>query len=666
MDKYLWLEEVMGQKAIDWAKNESDKTIKNLSSYKDFKKIEDKAKQIYSNKEKIPYVWMQKEYVYNLWSDNTNIQGLFRRALIAQYCGENCQWETLLDLDLLSKKDNIQWVLHGFELREDGKRALIILSPGGSDANIVKEFDMDSKTFVEDGFDLPESKGGAHWIDNDTIWMARIFEESSKTKSGYANSVRELKRSQKDNLDQAKTIFKIQENDNSTNSWTIKDSINKKTYHLLNRNIDFYHAKYFFYTDEGQLSPLQIPDMTDIYNIVEGRLIFFLKQDWLEFCMGDILSIELSSNKTQLIYRPKANESVSTIAGCKDGFYTIIEEDIKAALYLFTYKELDNSWQQQKIDLPTNGSLNSLSTNNESNDFFVSYSSYNQPATYYYGNGGEIKKIIKVSPSFFTHEEIRVQQKFVKSTDGVMVPYFLVHKSDLNYNGLNPTILYGYGGFEITLSPNFNNALGSSWLEKGGVYVVANIRGGGEYGPKWHQSALKEKRQIAYDDFFAVAQDLIDLKITSKEHLGAWGGSNGGLLMGVCYTQRPDLFKAINCAVPLLDMKRYHKLLAGASWIAEYGDPDDEQDGAFIRALSPYHNVKKDVTNYPVMFLNTSTKDDRVHPGHARKFCALLNEYNHTVYYYENMVGGHGGATNFEQVAFKHALDMSFFWSMLS
>ena len=364
-----------------------------------------------------------------------------------------------------------------------------------------------------------------------------------------------------------------------------------------------------------------------------------------------------------LIFRPKKNSSVYSGKILKDGLLLIVDTDVKGNL-LFLKKD-NNSWVSERIDLPVNGSIDMLVGNSKSNDFFVAYDSFNTPVSYYYGNKNKIVSVVKKQPTYFNFENIEVHQHFVKSPDGTSVPYFLVHSKDMKLDGKNPTILYGYGGFEISLKAHFNNILGKAWLDKGGVYVLANIRGGGEYGPSWHQSALKENRQRAYDDFFAVAEDLITRKITSPAHLGAQGGSNGGLLMGVCYTQRPDLFKAINCGVPLLDMRRYHKLLAGYSWIAEYGNPDDEVDGAFIRDLSPYHKINDAQKNYPVIFLHTSTKDDRVHPGHARKFAAKLEEHGFDYHYHENIDGGHAGASNLLELAFMKALDYAFFWKYL-
>lgn len=428
------------------------------------------------------------------------------------------------------------------------------------------------------------------------------------------------------------------------------------------KHIDFYTLEIFKY-EEAVFRQLHLPRKLDVLGSQLDGLFLRLSQDWEEFLIGDIVYLNYIDEKMDLVYRPDSKSSIYSFHLIKDGALAIIDTDVKGNLYFFTKK--NHVWSRERIELPANGSIDMLRTSSEQNIFFASFDSFNTPVSYYFGNKNKIESIVKQQPGYFDFENIEVQQHFTESSDKTLVPYFLVHKKGMKLDGKNPTILYGYGGFEVSLKAHFNNVLGKVWLDKGGVYVLSNIRGGGEYGPLWHQAALKEKRQRAYDDFYAVAEDLFAKKITSPIHLGAQGGSNGGLLMGVCYTQRPDLFAAINCGVPLLDMHRYHKLLAGYSWIAEYGNPDEEVDGAFIRELSPYHKIDSSEKNYPMIFLNTSTKDDRVHPGHARKFAAKLKEYDFDYLYYENIDGGHAGASNLKEVAFMKAMDYAFFWKYL-
>ncbi len=657
-DKYLWLEEVLSDQSINWAKEISHESIQKLKSFLDFEDIENKALDFFGTREKIPYVSIDDKYVYNFWTDDEHIQGIYRRCSIEEYLKTNPDWESVLDLDELSLSEDVKWVFENLVLNESKTRAMVFISPGGSDANIGREFDMLTKNFIPDGFILPESKGEAHWVNDNTLRLCRTFGEDSETDSGYARTIRDWKRGEP--LEAAKIIFEVAQNDMMAHANDIKTK--DKTFYFLCRVIDFYNKEEQVFKD-GHWIKLQLPKMYSDYGVVKNQYIVMLKMDWKEFKIGDVISYDLETHATSLILSVGLNESVYEISYSETGIYIIIDEDVKGILYKITLQD-NEQWTQRKLELPANGSIDYLSTNFMNDKFFVGFSSFNQPSTYYYGEGEKIVCVAKKAPSFFDYKKVIVKQQFATSLDGTKIPYFLVHRNDLVFDSTNPTILYGYGGFEVSLKSSFSNEIGSSWLEKGGVWVMSNIRGGGEYGPNWHQSALKENRFKAYEDFFAIAEELIRLKITNKEHLGAMGESNGGLLMGVCYTQRPDLFKAINCGVPLLDMHRYHKLLAGASWMAEYGNPDDEHDGAYIRSISPYQNIKENET-YPVIFLNTSTKDDRVHPGHARKFCAKLVEHNHPVYYYENILGGHGGASNFKETAFLHALEMSFFWKYL-
>lgn len=658
-DDYLWLEEIQSEKALQWVKEKSDASVLKLQQYSRFKEIEGKALEAFGATEKIPYVTIEGDYVYNLWNDEFNVQGLLRRASITSYVSEQPEWEVILDLDALSLKEKVCWVYAGIEFNSSHSKALMGLSPGGSDANVMREFDLVKKEFVPDGFILPESKGWAEWIDDDTLRIVRVFGEDSITDSGYSRTVRDLKRGE--SIDSAKIIFEVDKKDMQAYSKTAHSfSVN---YRFLGRWIDFYSYEEMILQD-GAFKKLNLPSMFQDFGVVGHYYVLMMKEKWSEYEVGDVVAYDLDNHSMKKIFSCEKNQSVYTISRSKTGLYAIIDEDVKGNLYKFTLKE-DGEWSKVKIDLPANGTLDFLSTDWRSDHFFLTYSSFNQPATYYYGEGEKIIKASKVAPSFFDHNNVIVEQHFSTSLDGTQIPYFLIYKRGTSFNGKNPTILYGYGGFEISMKAHFNNGLGANWIEKGGVYVLSNIRGGGEYGPHWHQSALKENRHKAYEDFFSIAEDLIAKKVTSSEHLGAMGGSNGGLLMGVCYTQRPKLFKAIDCGVPLLDMYRYHKLLAGASWVAEYGDPEDEKDGAYIRSISPYQQIKEE-GDYPVMFLNTSTKDDRVHPGHARKFAAKLFQYGHRVYYYENILGGHGGASNFKELAFNHALHMSFFWTHLT
>lgn len=658
-DKYLWLEEVLSDESLAWARTRNKKTIEMFEAEEWFNEDVKALQTILASKEKIPFVYMiDAGFAYNFWTDEKNIQGLLRRTTIESYKKTEPDWDIILDLDALSKTENQKWVFQGFDISPNKKRILFFLSPGGTDANVIREFDLSTRSFVKDGFELPVAKGSADWLSDDELFVSRDFGPDTVTNNGYARLIKRWKRGEP--LASAQTIFEISKENNGTAMSTYHE--NGKASFVATKHIDFYTTEYFKYNGT-QFKQLDIPKKIDGLGGNLDGFFASLSQTWEDFLVGDIVYYSYSTEKFELVYRPDKNSSVYSFKVIRDGALLIIDTDVKGNFYFF--KKDSGVWSSEKIDLPANGSIDLLAASPHANDFFVSFDSFNTPVSYFYGNKNKVESIVKRQPGYFDFENIEVHQHFTKSPDGTMVPYFLVHKKGMKLDSKNPTILYGYGGFEISLKAHFNNVLGKAWLDKGGVYVLSNIRGGGEYGPLWHQSALKGNRQRAYDDFYAIAEDLFAKKITSPAHLGAQGGSNGGLLMGVCYTQRPDLFAAINCGVPLLDMHRYHKLLAGYSWIAEYGNPDDEVDGAFIRKLSPYHKINNAETNYPMMFLNTSTKDDRVHPGHARKFAAKLEEYGFDYLYHENIDGGHAGASNLKEVAFMRAMDYAFFWKYL-
>ena len=658
-DEYLWLENVSSEKCLSWVREQNQQMIDVFEREPDFVKSVEDLQNILESKEKIPFVhFIDDGFVYNTWTDDKNVQGVVRRTTIEDYKNANPRWEVIIDLDVLSETDGQKWVSRGMEISPSKKRALLYLSPGGSDANVVREFDLQTKIFVKDGFDLPISKGGACWANENEIYLYRDFGPKSITDSGYARTIRKWKRGEPQKS--AEIIFET----------TVEDvGVSIDAFHegsgasfIVQRRIDFYSGEILKY-DGKTFKTVGLPPKFELMGNNLDALYVGLREDWKGFLSGDVIVHYYENESFELVYRPEPNSAVFAGHLLKDGILLIVDVDVRGHL-LFLTKER-GSWKKEQVDLPINGSLGSLIATPAGNDFFITFDSFNTPVSYFYGKKNKIEAIVKQQPGFFDYKNIDVHQHFTKSLDGTMVPYFIVHQKGLQYDGKNPTILYGYGGFEISLKPHFNNVLGKAWLEKGGVYVLANIRGGGEYGPLWHQSALKEKRHRAYEDFFAIAENLFHRRITSPEHLGAQGGSNGGLLMGVCFTQRPDLFAAINCGVPLLDMRRYHKLLAGHSWIAEYGNPDDEEDGKYIRNLSPYHQINKEQKNYPVIFLNTSTKDDRVHPAHARKFAAKLQEYGHKYFYHENINGGHAGFSNLKELAFIEALDYAFFWKHL-
>jgi prolyl oligopeptidase len=666
-DPYQWLEDVDGMKALEFVHSNNKSTLAVLTQQKEYQDIYNKSLAIINATDRIAMPSIYGKYIYNFWQDKLHVRGIWRRATSASYTTGKPIWETLVDLDALSKKDNIKWVFKGAEgLYPKFDRFIVKLSKGGGDAVVIKEYDAIAKKFISNGFELPESKCNVSYLDMNTLIVGTDFGQGSMTNSGYPRLVKLWKRGTP--LSSAKNIFEGDATDVSDNGSVLRDG--DKSYLTLVKSETFYSSKVFVYQNDN-LIPLPIPEDADIQGILNDQLILDLKSDWMVdgqiFKQGAAVSVTFSillegKKDIHLIYEPDDFSSLDAITQTKNFLLFNILNNVKSELY--AYEFTNGKWTGNKIKAPDFGTITISSTDEYSDDFFYTYQNFLTPTSLYLSNAKTNNpKLIKSLPGYFKGDNYKVEQYKMKSKDGEMIPYFVISSKQIKYDGNNPTLLNAYGGFEIPEVPFYSGVMGQSWLEKGGVFVLANIRGGGEFGPKWHQAGLKEKRQNIYNDFHGVAEDLIARKITSPKHLGIMGGSNGGLLMGVAFTQRPDLYNAVVCQVPLLDMKRFNKLLAGASWMGEYGDPDTS-DWDYIQKYSPYQNVKKD-TSYPEVFFMTSTRDDRVHPGHARKMAAKMLDMGHKIYYYENTEGGHGGSSTNEQKAKFYSLYYAYLWMKL-
>ncbi len=669
-DPFLWLEEVEGEKAIEWVKERNEKSLKVIKNHPKFEALHENNKAIYNSDERIPYVGQMNGYLYNFWRDETHVRGIYRRTTLAEYRKEEPMWETVLDVDALAEADNENWVYKGMSCRYPVyDRCLVNLSRGGADATVVKEFDLESKSFVKGGFFLPESKNSVAWVDLNTVMVGADFGEGSMTDSGYPKITKMWRRGTP--MMDAPVVFEAKQTD--VGIWPAVIYDGDDAYKFIIQADTFYTRSWHILDDSNQSKALDLPKDINLSGLIDGQAILELKSDWqpaaITFNQGDLITIsftDLLADKKNFkaLMKPDASTSISSVSTSKNYVLVNTLKDVSSVMYQLSYD--NGQWQTETMDLPTLGAMSISGTSDKNDDVFINYSNYLTPSTLYYYNATTKKaEAIKSLPAMFDKKDLVVEQHFMTATDGVQVPYFLIRKENIAYNGKNPTILYGYGGFEVSMRPNYSSIVGTNWLEDGGVYVVANIRGGGEYGPAWHQAALKENRHVAFNDFIGVAEDLINKNITSPDHLGIIGGSNGGLLVGAVYTMRPDLFNAVVCAVPLLDMKRYNKLLAGASWMAEYGNPDIPKEWAYIKTYSPYHNLSA-TKEYPKVFFTTSTRDDRVHPGHARKMAALMESMGHEYFYYENIEGGHGGASNNNQAAYLRALTYSYFWHQLA
>ena len=667
-DPYEWLEEVLGDKALEWVKARNAIVQNRMEREESFEKLRSDLLEILDSNARIPFVSKRGEYYYNFWRDKTNERGLWRRTTLEEYRKAEPKWEVVLDLDALGKTENENWVWKGASLlRPDYQRALITLSRGGADANITREFDLKTRSFVADGFELPESKGSVSWIDFDHLFVSTDFGDGSMTDSGYPRMAKLWKRGTP--IEQAKLVYEGKQEDMSVGA--VHDDSPGFERNFVTRNIAFYNDELFLVKDSGELVKIDAPN-TASKSVFKQYLLLELREAWTlgtkTYPAGSLLVSDFDrflrgERAFEVLFEPSANTALSSVTTTKDHVVINVLEDVKNRLYVLTPSTTESpaAWRREPlVGAPAFGTVNVTAVDSDdSNDYFMTSTDYLTPTTLSIGTIGKVPEELKRLPHFFDSVGMQISQHFATSSDGTKVPYFMVAKKDVNLDGKNPTLLYGYGGFEISLQPNYSATVGRAWLTQGGVYVVANIRGGGEYGPRWHQAALKENRLRAYEDFAAVAKDLVARGVTSKQRLGIQGGSNGGLLVGNMITLYPELFEAGVCQVPLLDMKRYNKLLAGASWMAEYGNPDYPDQWAYIRKFSPYQNVQPSVA-YPKVLFTTSTRDDRVHPGHARKMMAKMESQGHAVWYYENIEGGHGGAANNKQSAFMQALAYTF------
>ncbi len=667
VDPYLWLEDVEGEKALDWVKQHNEASLAVLKAQPGFDETFEKALAILNSDQRIAYPSLRGKYLYNFWQDAKNERGLWRRTTLEEYLKPSPQWETLLDIDKLSQAESQQWVFKSATgLHPDYELYLVSLSPGGGDAVVVREFDAVAKRFVKDGFYLPEAKSSVSWKDRDTVYVETDFGPGSLTESGYPRIAKKWKRGTP--LTEAETIFEGQAEDVAAGCSVINTP--ERQYDVIQRAITFY-TSHMYVIEQGRPIKLDIPDDADFGGFFKNQMLVRLKTDWTvgptTYKQGALISIDYDKylqgeRAFTVIVEPDARSNIASYSNTENLLLVNMLNNVRSELYRYRFE--DGAWKRDKVDTPQFGTLSVASTDEQSDQYFFNYQDFLTPSSLYYVSGDQAMKKVNSLPAFFDSNGLEAEQLEAISKDGTRIPYFVVRPKSMKADGSNPTLLYGYGGFEISLRPSYGAVQGTGWLTKGGVYVLANIRGGGEFGPGWHQAALKENRQRAYDDFIAVAEDLVRRKITSPPHLGIMGGSNGGLLVGAMFTQRPDLFKGVVCAVPLLDMKRYHHLLAGASWMAEYGDPDVPEEWAYISKYSPYQNVSAD-SEYPQVFFYTSTKDDRVHPGHARKMVAKMEGLGHKVYYYENIEGGHAAASTNRQRALTSALTYAYFWMQL-
>ena len=669
-DPYLWLEEMNGARAMEWVKAENAKTMAVLEKDPRWETIYNAALTMAQAKDRLPYVSYLGGELYNFWQDSAHVRGIWRKTSLASYRSASPTWTTVLDLDSLARAEKANWVFHGSTCQQPAeKRCLLFLSDGGEDANTVREFDLASRSFVKDGFYLPKGKQSVTWTSQDTILVAREWNPGEVTSSGYAYIVKSLARGKR--LASAVEIFRGDAKDGGygVSPSTIVDADGHR-FSFITRPTSTFEAEHYLVRPKD-VARLAVPAKANFVELTGGQVIVHLYEDWTNG--GKTIrggSVAAFDGNTALkapnalapvtIFEPGPRESVAGISATKDKLLIGIYQNVKGKVLVAT-RGSNNSWTRTTLPLPDNVSTGVVSTDLETNDALISVTGFLTPSSIWLADAarGTASQMKTLAPRFDASSSV-VEQMEATSKDGTKVPYFIVHPKTMAKDGSNPTIIYAYGGFNASMTPTYNQNAGKLWVEQGGVYVLANIRGGGEFGPAWHDAGLKTKRQVIYDDFAAVAQDLIAKNITSPRRLGIQGGSNGGLLMGVELTQHPELWNAVDIQVPLLDMLRFEQIQAGASWVGEYGSVSKPDERAFLASISPYHNLKPGV-KYPTPLIWTTTKDDRVGPQHARKFAAKMAAMGLPYYFFEVIEGGHGSGANIAQQVHTTALEYTYF-----
>jgi len=668
---FLWLQEIESQQSLDWIQLRNSDSLGKLEGDPRYQPLRQAVVENYTADDRIPYVSIANGHVDNFWQDRAHVKGIWRRTTLASYTTDKPAWQTLLDIDALAREEDEDWVYKGRTcLGPDYDLCLVRLSRGGKDAVEIREFDVLEQKFVAGGFFLPEAKTRIDWLDEEHLLVATQFGPNTLTTSGYPRLLKKWRRGTK--LVDAELLFTASETDVSVAPFTVTRA--EGSFSFLSHAPAFFRNEIYSVAPDGGLQKVPLPVDADFQGVFANKLVASMRTDWVidgrTFKAGSLISIDRQSSldqgkaiNPQTVIAPSGDRAIKAVSLGYDAIYVSLMENVDGLL--LELKPTDASgWVERKVVLPAKGSIDLRANDPIGNLVMLNYQSFLTPSSLYLMDQGGEPTVIKSMPQRFAAEQFVSEQHFAISRDGTRVPYYVVASKNLLHDGNAPVYLSAYGGFEISLTPTYMNALGIEWLRAGGVFVRANLRGGGEYGPSWHKAAVKENRQRAFDDFIAVAEDLIARKITSPQKLAIRGRSNGGLLVAAVMVQRPDLFGAVICAVPLIDMLRYHKLFAGASWMAEYGNPDIPEEAAYIARYSPWQNVQMDVA-YPDIFFWTNMRDDRVHPSHARRMAAKMLAQEHDVLYYENTEGGHGGGADPLARAHATALELVFLMQRL-
>ncbi|MBX7514774.1 prolyl oligopeptidase family serine peptidase [Qipengyuania sp. GH38] len=671
-DPYIWLEEARSEEALDWVRAENNRTMAHMAQDPRFDELTAEALAILDAEDRIPYVSIRKDGLYNFWQDKENPKGVLRRTTLESYKTDDPEWETVLDVDALAAVEGKEWVYKGSTcLPPDQRQCMIALSDGGEDATILREFDMTTKQFVDGGYVIEEkSQGGVQWLDEDTLLVSRDFGGGTITESEYPFTTRLWKRGTP--LSEAEEIFRGEASDVWAGAGLIRD--NKGVVHgrTAFRAISF-HESINYVWHEGEWVELDMPKKASIGGIIDGQLTFSTDVDWETqgqvFPADALVAVDLEEFKRDpngaektLVWAPAERQTKQGGGVTANSAYMAILDNVVGKVLKIDFE--NGEWVTTEVNLPDNATLGVQATSSETDEIMFTSTDFLSPSTLWYSDGTGDPQVLKTSSEYFDATGMEVEQFEATSKDGAKVPYFLVKPKGMEMDGKNPALLYGYGGFQISQLPSYRALTGKMWLEKGGAFILANLRGGGEFGPGWHQMAIRENKQRTWDDFIAVGEDAVKRGITNPGQLGIQGGSQGGLLVGTAFTQRPDLFDAAIVAIPLFDMLRYHLIGRGASWIGEYGDPRIPEQREWIEGYSPYQKIV-DGVDYPAPFLWASTADDRTHPAHARKGAAKLKGLGQDYWYYEDTTGGHSGGVDNEQRAKLQALQMVYLMQRL-
>jgi len=659
-DKYTWLEDINGERPMAWVKAEDARTAAVIEKDPHFAPLEADALKVLESPERLPDPEFRHGMVYNMWRDAEHERGIERRTSLKDFLTPDPKWETVLDYDALAKSDKQSWVGHGLNcLSPDNELCMVALSAGGEDAVTMREFDLKTGKFVEGGFQLPRGKQNVAWKDKDTLLVARDWGPGTMSDSGYPVSVREWKRGQP--LESAREVYRGETKDIRVQPGVLVDGQGHRAVFVV-RALSFFETEQYLVLPDG-VKKLGLTPKVYIGGLLNGRLLLNLDEDWTpegqttKFVQGSVASVDLGAVekdpahlKPTVVFAPTAQEFVQQVETTRNHLVLTTLEHVQGRAYVYNVGK-DGAWTHRRLPVPDNQTVAIAAASTADDRFFVSLEGFLTPPSLWLGNAadGSFSLAKSQKPLFDASNDV-VEQLEATSKDGTHVPYFVVHRKGMPYDGSNPTLLTAYGGFEVSNTPEYSPVSGKLWLVHGGVFVLANIRGGGEFGPAWHEAGLKTHRQRIYDDFYAVAQDLVTRKITSSRRLGILGGSNGGLLMGVEFTQHPDMWQAVVIQVPLLDMLGFEHLSAGASWVGEYGSTSVPEERAFLASISPYNQLKPDV-KYPEPLIFTTTKDDRVGPVHARKFAARMEEFHEPFLYDEITEGGHGAGADIKQEA---------------